>query len=394
MPMKEVYLDYNSTTPVDPLVLEAMLPYFNEKFGNASSKNHGFGIEAKEAVDLARIQIASVIGCSPKEVIFTSGATESINLALKGFVNANTSKGDHIITLKTEHKAVLDTCYKLEQNGIEVTYLNVKTDGLLDTNELIDSIKKTTIMVAVLHANNEIGVIQPLEEIASICKKSQISLFVDAAQSFGKIYIEVKKLGIDLLCASGHKIYGPKGIGCLYINRDKIDLNISSQIEGGGHEYGYRSGTLNVPAIVGFGKAAELADKRKNEDNQHAKKLRDLLISGIKKEIKGFQINGSMENRLASNINISFDGVNGDALLINMEEIAVSNGAACSSNTKEPSYVLKALGIKDKLAEASLRICIGRYTTKEEIDYTVNKLKDVIQDLRGIEELKAELSNE
>ena len=392
--MDQVYLDYNSTTPVDPLVLETMLPYFNEKFGNAASKNHGFGITAKEAVDLARKQIASVIGCGPKEIIFTSGATESINLAIKGFAQANQTRGNHIVSLKTEHKAVLDTCLHLEEHGFEVTYLNVNTDGILDIDELKGTIKDSTIMVAVLHANNEIGVIQPIEEIAKICKGSEIAFFVDAAQSFGKIQLDVKKIGIDLLCASGHKIYGPKGIGCLYINRDKIDLKISSQIEGGGHEYGFRSGTLNVPAIVGFGMAAEIAQKRLNDDNKKAKKLSELLISGLRDKLDGFQINGHLEKRLSGNINISFSGVNGDALLINMGEVAVSNGAACSSDKKEPSYVLKALGLSEELAGSSLRFGIGRYTTEKEINHAVNKVVKVVEDLRGLEELKSDLFNE
>tara|TARA_B100000315_G_scaffold120342_1_gene110244 strand:+ start:331 stop:1509 length:1179 start_codon:yes stop_codon:yes gene_type:complete len=392
--MKNIFLDYNSTTPVDKQVIEEMLPYFNETYGNASSRNHQFGLNAMEAVKIARKRIANLINSNQNEIIFTSGATESVNLAIKGYMGKNKGKGNHIITPKTEHKAVLDTCSVLEQQGFQITYLNVLNNGLIDINELENAFTDETLMVSVMHVNNEIGVIQPIEEIAKICKNKGVAFFVDAAQSFGKIDIDVKKMHIDYLCASAHKIYGPKGIGLLYINRDKDNYEIFSQIDGGGHEHGFRSGTLNVPGIVGFGAAAKLAESRMEKDSESALKLRDRLINGLNDNIDGFYINGDLSHRLPGNINVSFDGVNGDALLINMEEIAVSNGAACSSNTKEPSYVLKALGIKDKLAEASLRICIGRYTTEEEIDYTINKLKDVIQDLRGIEELKAELSNE
>ena len=390
--MNPIFLDYNSTTPVAEEVKEAMLPYFGEIYGNASSRNHKFGLDAMDAVMQSKEQISQLIKCNKNEIIFTSGATESVNLAIKGYSEKYLKNGNHIITPKTEHKAVLDTCKSLELKGFEVTYLNVLNNGIVDIIELESAITDKTLIISVMHANNEIGVIQPIEEIGRICKKNNIAFFVDAAQSFGKLDIDVKKMNIDFLCASAHKIYGPKGIGLLFINRDRDDHKIYSQIDGGGHEFGFRSGTLNVPGIVGFGSATKIARERKTTDNERALKLRTLLLKGIKENLDGYHINGDLNDRLPGNINVSFEGVNGDALLINMSEIAVSNGAACSSDTKDPSYVLQAIGRTRELSDASLRIGIGRNTTEDEIDYAVKKISSVVKNLREIESLKSDLA--
>ena len=388
--MNSIYLDHNSTTPVDLRVLDAMLPYFNEKYGNAASRNHNYGMTAMDAVKKARQQIASLINASKHEIVFTSGATESINLAIKGFVENNSSTGNHIIVPKTEHKAVLDSCATLNSKGIVVTYLDVQENGIIDIDELTSQINDKTILIAVMHANNEIGVLQPIKEIGDICNKHNLAFFVDAAQSFGKIDINVNDFNIDFLAASGHKIYGPKGIGILYIKKDKAQLKIKPLIDGGGHEGGLRSGTLNVPGIVGFGEAANIASKQMIFDQKRELELRNRFIEKLNAQIDSFYINGDLTHRLAGNINVSFEGVNGDALLLNMDDIAVSNGAACSSTVKEPSYVLQAIGRTAELSEASLRIGIGRNTTKNNIDYTVNKISSVVKNLREIESLKSD----
>lgn len=387
-----VYLDHNSTTPVDEDVLKAMLPYFRENFGNAASRNHSFGISAESAVKESRKQIASFINAEKHEIVFTSGATESINLGIKGFIEENHKRGNHLIVPKTEHKAVLDTCNALSQKGYQISYLDVENNGLINLNTLKEAIKPNTILIAVMHANNEIGVIQPINEIGAICNDNDIAFFVDAAQSFGKENIDVKKCKIDMLSASGHKIYGPKGIGFLYVNKSSKNITIQSLIDGGGHENGMRSGTLNVPAIVGFAEAAKIAFSNLDTFKENELLLRNHLLDNLKSKLDRFEVNGDLTQRLAGNINISFEGVNGDALLLNMDDIAVSNGAACSSTVKEPSYVLKALGRNDALADASLRIGIGRYNTIEEIEYTVEKIVQVVTNLRDIESLKEDLS--
>ncbi len=386
--MKPIFLDYNSTTPTDPEVLDAMLPYFSEKFGNPASRNHSYGIETKDAVDEARSQLASLINCSPKEIVFTSGATESINLALKGFRNLNPQS--EFAYLPIEHKAVLDVITSLEKDGFGSHELKVNNNGLIDLNYLrtyFNNIDSSLIIT--MHANNEIGVIQPIKEIIELCKNNNSKVFCDAAQSVGKIPVDVKEMDVDMLCISAHKLYGPKGIGALYINRES-KLSIRSQIDGGGHENGLRSGTLNVPSIVGFGKAAELAKNRMSQDSKRITKLRDMLLQKLNDNIENISVNGTMEQRLPNNLNISFSGVDGDSLLVNIDDIAVSNGAACSSTVKEPSYVLKSLGIDDKLANASIRFGIGRDTTEEEINYTVEKFQSVVSELREIEKMKAD----
>ena len=389
--MNTVYLDHNSTTPVDKNVLDAMLPFFTEKFGNASSRNHNYGMASMEAVKESRQQIASLINASKHEIVFTSGATESINLAIKGFVKRSENKSHHVIVPKTEHKAVLDSCKALESNGTTVTYIDVQENGIVDLDELQSNIRDETILIAVMHANNEIGILQPIKELGALCKTHNISFFVDAAQSFGKEDINVKDCNIDFLSASGHKIYGPKGIGFLYVNKDHDQLDINPLIDGGGHEGGLRSGTLNVPGIVGFGEAAKIASNLMAADRARELELRNRFIEKLTDQIDNFYINGDLTHRLAGNINISFEGVNGDALLLNMDDIAVSNGAACSSAVKEPSYVLKAIGRTKELAEASLRIGIGRNTTGDNIDYAVDKICSVVKNLREIESLKTDL---
>ena len=390
--MERIYLDYNSTTPTDPLVIKEMLPYFNEKYGNPASRNHGFGIEAKAAVADARKQIAQLINCNPKEIYFTSGATEAINLALKGLFESGFSDIKKYVTLPIEHKAVLDSLKYLKNKGLDIQVTEVNKDGLVNINAIAEILShNANSLVIIMHANNEIGVVQPIYGISKIVKQFDSYLFVDGAQSVGKIPIDVKELGIDMMAISAHKFYGPKGVGALYINRES-KLQIASQIDGGGHESGLRSGTLNVPSIVGFGKAAELARRRLYKDTLKITKLRDMLLNELQANIDGITINGSMDARIPNNLNISFSGLDGDSLLVNIDDIAISNGAACSSSKNEPSYVLKALGIDNKLAKASIRFGIGRNTTEEEIKYTVNKFKDVVKNLRSIEELKAELT--
>ena len=382
-----IYLDHNATTPCDPRVVDAMLPYFTNDFGNAASRNHPFGWKAEEAVDYAREQVAKLIGADPKEIIFTSGATEADNLAIKGIYEMYASKGNHIITCNIEHKAVLDTCKHLEKLGAEVTYLKVKEDGRIDLNELEQAMKPTTILVAIMYANNEIGVVQPMKEISVIARKFGALVFSDATQAVGKIPVNVNKDGIDLLAMTAHKMYGPKGIGALYVRRKNPRVKVTAQMDGGGHERGMRSGTLNVPGIVGFGKACELCYNEMEQDAQRLGKLRDKLETELLKLEEAY-VNGNREHRLPHVTNISFKYVEGEGLLMGFnKEIALSSGSACTSASLEPSYVLKALGLGDDLAHSSLRFGLGRYTTEDQIDYTVQQVSKTVLKLRDMSPL-------
>ena len=382
-----IYLDHNATTPMDPRVLEAMIPYFTENFGNAASRNHSFGWHAEEAVDYAREQIAQLIGADPKEIIFTSGATEADNLGIKGVYEMYASKGNHIITCTTEHKAVLDTCKHLEKLGAEVTYLDVQPDGLIDLKALEAAMKPTTILVAIMYANNEIGVIQPVKEISAIAKKHGALFFTDAVQAVGKIPVDVNADGIDLMAFTGHKMYGPKGVGALYVRRKNPRVKVTAQLDGGGHERGMRSGTLNVPGIVGFGKACELARLEMASDTERISKLRDKLENALK-QIDESYVNGNPAHRLPHVSNISFKYVEGEGLMMGFnQDIALSSGSACTSASLEPSYVLKALGLGDDLAHSSLRFGLGRYTTEEQIDFTIKAVTDTVLKLREMSPL-------
>jgi cysteine desulfurase len=382
-----IYLDHNATTPMDPRVLEAMLPYFVENFGNAASRNHSFGWHAEEAVDYAREQIAQLIGADPKEIIFTSGATEGNNLGIKGVYEMYASKGNHIITCTTEHKAVLDTCKHLEKLGAEVTYLEVQPDGLIDLKQLEAAMKPTTILVAIMYANNEIGVIQPVKEIGAIAKKHGALFFTDAVQAVGKIPVDVIADGIDIMSFTAHKMYGPKGVGALYVRRKNPRVKVTAQIDGGGHERGMRSGTLNVPGIVGFGKAAEIARTDMAGDTERISKLRDKLENALK-VIDETYVNGNPAHRLPHVSNISFKYVEGEGLMMGFnKDIALSSGSACTSASLEPSYVLKALGLGDDLAHSSLRFGLGRYTTEEQIDFTIKAVTDTVLKLREMSPL-------
>jgi len=377
-----VYLDYNATTPCDERVVEAMLPFFTKHFGNAASRSHPYGWEAEEAVEYAREQLAKLIGAEPKEIIFTSGATEADNLALKGVFQMYPGKGNHIITVNTEHKAVLDTCRRLEAEGGEVTYLNVKPDGIIDLEELEASIRPTTILIAVMYANNETGTIQPVKEIGAIAKKRGVLFFTDSTQAVGKIPVNVLEDEIDLMAFSAHKMYGPKGVGALYVRRKNPRVKITPQIDGGGHEKGLRSGTMNVPAIVGFGKAAELALNEMKTESKRLSALRDKFESEVLK-LDGTAINGSTVKRLPHVSNISFGYVDGNALMIGLNKnIAVSSGSACTSASPEPSHVLKALGLDDEPAHSSLRFSLGRNTTGEEIDYAIEQVSKTVKKLK------------
>ena len=382
-----VYLDNNATTQMDPRVLEAMLPYFIEHFGNAASRSHAFGWQAEEAVTYAREQVAKLIGAEPQEIIFTSGATEGDNLAVKGVYEMYAVKGNHIITCVTEHKAVSDTCKHIEKLGGEVTYLKVQPDGLIDLKELEAAIKPTTILIAIMYANNEIGVIQPVKEISSIAKKHGVLFFTDGTQAVGKIPVDVQEDGIDIMAFTAHKMYGPKGVGALYVRRKNPRVKITAQIDGGGHERGMRSGTLNVPGIVGFGKACEICRTAMEKDTVRIKALRDKLETELLK-IEESYLNGNKEYRLPHICNISFKYVDGDALLMNLNKnIAVSSGSACTSASIEPSFVLKALGLGDDLAHSSLRFGLSRFTTEEEINYTIEQITSTINKLRKISPL-------
>lgn len=382
-----IYLDNNATTPMDPRVLEAMLPYFVEKFGNAASRNHSFGWVAEEAVDYAREQVAKLINADPKEIIFTSGATESDNLALKGVFEMYASKGNHIITATTEHKAVLDTCKHIEKMGGQITYLEVNPEGLIDLKELENAITDKTILIAIMYGNNEIGVIQPVREISAIARKHGVLFFTDATQAVGKVPVDVQADGIDLMAFSGHKMYGPKGVGALYVRRKNPRVKVTAQMDGGGHERGMRSGTMNVPGIVGLGKACEICMNEMESEAKRLSVMRDRLENALM-ELEEAYVNGSKEHRLPHVSNISFKYVEGEGLMMGFNKnIALSSGSACTSASLEPSYVLKALGLGDDLAHSSLRFGLGRFTTDEQIDYTVNAIKDTVLKLREMSPL-------
>jgi len=382
-----IYLDNHATTPVDPRVVEAMLPFYTQVFGNAASRNHEFGWNAEQAVENARSQIAKLIGASPKELIFTSGATESDNLAIKGAAEMYREKGNHIITQVTEHKAVLDSCKRLEKYGYEVTYLPVEKDGRISLDDLRRAITPKTILITIMYANNEIGVIQPIAEIGKIAKEKGVFFHVDGVQAVGKIPVDVQKDNIDLLSVSAHKLYGPKGVGALYVRRKNPRVQLAALIDGGGHERGMRSGTLNVPGIVGFGKACELCMNEMEEESQRMRRLRDRLKDGIFAKLDEVFINGSMAHRLPNNLNVSFAYVEGESLLMGIHDIAVSSGSACTSATLEPSYVLKALGVGEDLAHTSIRFGLGRFNTEEEVDYTVDRVVETVTRLRELSPL-------
>ena len=382
-----IYLDSNATTPMDPRVFEAMKPYFLECYGNAASKNHAFGWQAEEAVDYAREQVASLVGASEKEIIFTSGATESNNLAIKGVYEMYAAKGNHIITVSTEHKAVLDTCKHLEKLGAEVTYLSVGEDGLISAEQVEAAIKPNTILVSVMYANNELGVIQPIRAIGEVCKKNGVLFHSDATQAVGKIPVDVLADHLDLMSYTAHKMYGPKGVGALYVRRKNPRVKVTAQIDGGGHERGMRSGTLNVPGIVGFGKACEICMSEMESDTARIVKLRDKLEQSLLKVEESY-LNGDKEYRLPHVSNISFKYVEGEGLMMGFNKnIALSSGSACTSASLEPSYVLKALGLGDDLAHSSLRFGLGRYTTEEQIDYTIEQVTNTVNKLRDMSPL-------
>ncbi len=382
-----IYMDNHATTPVDPRVVEAMLPYFNDKFGNAASRNHSFGWSAEEAVENARAQIARLVNAAPKEIIFTSGATESNNLAIKGAAEMYREKGNHIITQVTEHKAVLDTCKRLEKYGYEVTYLPVEKDGRINLDDLRRAITPKTILISIMYANNEIGVIQPIAEIGKIAKEKGVLFHVDGVQAAGKVPVDVQKDNIDLLSISAHKFYGPKGCGALYVRRKNPRVQLSAIIDGGGHERGMRSGTLNVPGIVGFGKACELCQNEMGEESERLRRLRDRLKEGLFGQLDEVYVNGSLNHRLPHNLNVSFAFVEGESLLMGINDIAVSSGSACTSATLEPSYVLKALGVGEDLAHTSIRFGLGRFNTEEEVDYVTSRVVETVKRLRELSPL-------
>ncbi len=377
-----IYMDHHATTPVDPRVVDAMRPYFTEHFGNAASRNHSFGWKAEEAVETARTQVADVLAARTREIVFASGATESINLALKGVAERYADRGDHIITWQTEHRAVLDAAKRLEGRGFRVSYLPVGRDGLIDLDALERALTARTILISLLHANNEIGVIQPIREVGAIARRHGVVFHVDAAQSFGKVPIDVNEDYIDLLSLSGHKIYGPKGVGALYVRRRDPRVEIAAQIDGGGHERGMRSGTLNVPGIVGLGKASEIAAAERDAAARRLGALRDRLKQGLLSELEDVSINGSLDRRLPNNLHLSFAGVDGESLLMGLDDVAVSSGSACTTAEPEPSHVLRALGLPEDLAHASLRFGLGRFNTEEEVDYVIEKVRAVVNRLR------------
>ena len=382
-----IYFDNHATTQVDPRVVQAMLPYFTEKFGNAASRNHPFGWAGEEAVENARAQVASLIGATPKEIIFTSGATESDNLMIKVVAEMYREKGNHIITQAIEHKAVLDTCKRLEKDGFEVTYLPVGKDGRVNPEDVRKAITPKTILITIMYANNEIGIINPIQEIGKIAKEHGIFFASDGVQAVGKIPVDVQKDNIDLLAISAHKIYGPKGVGALYVRRRNPRVQLAAIIDGGGHERGMRSGTLNVPGIVGLGAACEIAQKEMAEESVRLRRLRDRLKAGLEAKLDEVFINGSLEHRLPNNLNMSFAYVEGESLLMGINDIAVSSGSACTSATLEPSYVLKALGVGEDLAHTSIRFGLGRFNTEEEVDYVTDKMVTVVTKLRELSPL-------
>jgi cysteine desulfurase len=384
---RTIYMDNHATTPMDPRVFEAMRPYFMEKFGNAASRNHRYGWEAEEAVERARQQIADLIGASPKEIIFTSGATESDNLAIKGVAEMYAEKGNHIITAATEHKAVLDTTKRLEKRGYRITYLPVGRDGLIDLDRLREAITDKTILISIMYANNEIGVIQPIREIGRIARERGVLFHTDAVQALGKIPIDVNADNIDLASLTAHKIYGPKGVGALFVRRKNPRVQLAAQIDGGGHERGMRSGTLNVPGIAGFGEACAICRREMAEESARLRRLRDKLAERLLNELDEVYINGSMEHRLPNNLNMSFAYVEGESLLMGISDVAVSSGSACTSATLEPSYVLKALGAGDDLAHSSIRFGLGRFNTEEEVDYVAGRVIETVRKLRELSPL-------
>ncbi|WP_428776315.1 IscS subfamily cysteine desulfurase [Vibrio sp.] len=382
-----IYLDYSATCPVDPRVAEKMVQYMtmDGTFGNPASRSHRYGWQAEEAVDTAREQIADLLNADPREIVFTSGATESDNLAIKGAAHFYGSKGKHIITCKTEHKAVLDPCRQLEREGYEVTYLQPESNGLIDLNKLRDAMRDDTVLVSIMHVNNEIGVIQDIAAIGELCRERKVVFHVDAAQSAGKLPIDVQEMKVDLISLSAHKIYGPKGIGALYVRR-KPRIRLEAQMHGGGHERGFRSGTLATHQIVGMGEAFRIAKEEMQHDYDHALKLRNRLLNGIK-DLEAITINGDLEQRLPNNLNVSFAFVEGESLLMSLKDLAVSSGSACTSASLEPSYVLRALGLDDELAHSSVRFSFGRFTTEEEVDYAVEQIRVAVIKLRDMSPL-------
>ncbi|CAN7277079.1 IscS subfamily cysteine desulfurase [Paraburkholderia sp. 22099] len=385
IPHLPIYMDYSATTPVDPRVVDKMIPYLREQFGNPASRSHSYGWTAERAVEEARENVAALVNADPREIIWTSGATESDNLAIKGAAHFYKSKGKHIVTVKTEHKAVLDTCRELEREGFEVTYLDVKDDGLIDLDVFKAALRPDTILVSVMSVNNEIGVIQDIEAIGEICREKGIIFHVDAAQATGKIDIDLQKLKVDLMSFSAHKTYGPKGIGALYVRR-KPRIRIEAQMHGGGHERGMRSGTLATHQIVGMGEAFRIAREEMATENERIRMLRDRLLRGLS-ELEEVYVNGDMEKRVPHNLNISFNFVEGESLIMAVKDVAVSSGSACTSASLEPSYVLRALGRNDELAHSSIRFTVGRFTTEQDVDYVINLLKTKISKLRDLSPL-------
>ncbi len=385
MTNRPIYLDYSATTPVDPRVVEKMIPWLYESFGNPASRSHSFGWEAEDAVERAREEVAKLVNADPREIVWTSGATESDNLAIKGAANFYAERGKHIITIKTEHKAVLDTCRELERQGFEVTYLDVKDNGLIDLDVFKSALRPDTVLVSVMMVNNEIGVIQDIETLGEICREKGIIFHVDAAQATGKVEIDLQKLKVDLMSFSAHKTYGPKGIGALYVRR-KPRVRIEAQMHGGGHERGFRSGTLATHQIVGMGEAFRLAREEMGTENERVRMLRDRLWAGLS-QIEEVYLNGDMDHRVPHNLNVSFNYVEGESLIMAIKELAVSSGSACTSASLEPSYVLRALGRNDELAHSSIRFTLGRFTTEQEVDYTIELLKSRVGKLRDMSPL-------
>ncbi|GAB7523676.1 IscS subfamily cysteine desulfurase [Paraburkholderia sp. 2C] len=385
IPHLPIYMDYSATTPVDPRVVDKMIPYLREQFGNPASRSHAYGWDAERAVEEARENVAALVNADPREIIWTSGATESDNLAIKGAAHFYKGKGKHIITVKTEHKAVLDTCRELEREGFEVTYLDVKDDGLIDIEAFKAALRPDTILVSVMHVNNEIGVIQDIATIGEICREKGIIFHVDAAQATGKVEIDLQKLKVDLMSFSAHKTYGPKGIGALYVRR-KPRVRIEAQMHGGGHERGMRSGTLATHQIVGMGEAFRIAREEMATENERIRMLRDRLLRGLS-QIEEVYVNGDMESRVPHNLNISFNFVEGESLIMAVKDVAVSSGSACTSASLEPSYVLRALGRNDELAHSSIRFTVGRFTTEQDVDYVINLLNTKIAKLRDLSPL-------
>lgn len=385
MPTLPIYMDNHATTRVDPRVVEAMLPYFTEHYGNAASRSHSFGWKAEEAVEAAREELAHALGAAKREIIFTSGATESNNLALKGAAQMLRAQGNHIITVQTEHRAVLDPCRRLQSEGFDVTFLPVDSAGLVDPRQVADAITPATILVSVMAANNEIGVLQPISEIGRLCKERRILFHTDATQAVGKIPVDVEAMGIDLLSFSAHKIYGPKGIGALYVRNRNPHVRLSPLMEGGGHERGLRSGTLAVPSIVGFGRACQLCLQEMHAEGPRLIALRQQLWSGLQSRMDGCRVNGHASRRLPGNLNVSFAGVRGEALLMGLKNLAVSSGSACTSASVEPSYVLKALGLEDDLSHSSIRFGLGRFNMEEEVDFAIEEVARIVKRLRQLD---------